>query len=314
VKNGQTIATITNPQFIILQEEYLSSEAKIKYAQLEYNRQKELSSGNAGALKNYQLSETELQNLKTRKASIKKQLELIGINTSRLNNDNMSTVVAITSPTNGAVSNVMVNIGSNVDINTPIAEVVDNSQLHLDLYVYEKDLPRIKVGQTIHFTLTNNPGREYDAEIFGIGNTFEDATKALSVHAKVKGNKTGLIDGMNITALVSLENAIVPAVPTDAIVNYQGQDYIYIVNNAESLEENHADPKSTKHKEHQHKEAEKPLEEPTTFERIPIRKGTTDIGYSEITLLKEIPANTKIVTKGAFFILAKQTNSGEHEH
>jgi len=50
------------------------------------------------------------------------------------------------------------------------------------------------------------------------------------------------------------------------------------------------------------------------FEKIQVAKGTTDIGYSEITLLKEIPAGAKIVIKGAFFILAKMTNSGEHEH
>ncbi|MBK9258199.1 MAG: hypothetical protein IPM42_22395 [Saprospiraceae bacterium] len=31
-----------------------------------------------------------------------------------------------------------------------MAEIVDNSQLHLDLYVYEKDLQKLKVGQTIH--------------------------------------------------------------------------------------------------------------------------------------------------------------------
>ena len=52
-----------------------------------------------------------------------------------------------------------------------------------------------------------------------------------------------------------------------------------------------------------------------TFEKIPVKKGTSDVGYTEITLLKEIPADAKIVTKGAFFILAKMTNQGEaHEH
>jgi len=52
-----------------------------------------------------------------------------------------------------------------------------------------------------------------------------------------------------------------------------------------------------------------------TFEKIPVRKGTTDVGYSEITLLKEIPANSKVVVNGAFFILAKMSNKGEgHQH
>jgi cobalt-zinc-cadmium efflux system membrane fusion protein len=126
-----------------------------------------------------------------------------------------------------------------VDATTSIAEIVDNSQLHLDLYVYEKDLQKLKVGQTIHFTLTNNPGKEYDADVYAISNTFEQNTKAIAVHAMVKGNKQGLIDGMSITALVSLENATVDAVPTNAIVNHEGQDYIFIVTDAHSEEEHH---------------------------------------------------------------------------
>ena len=323
VNKGQIIATITNNAFITMQEEYISVSAKVDLAQLEYNRQNELHAGNAGALKNVQSSESELKILKARKASLQKQLELIGIRSNSLTSENIQSTINISSPISGALSNVMVNIGSFVDANNPIAEIVDNSQLHLDLYVYEKDLNKLKIGQTIHFTLTNNPGKEYDAEVYSISNTFEQSTKAVAVHARVKGNKTGLIDGMAITALVSLENASVDAVPTTAIINHEGQDYIFIVTDAHSEEEHHehneADEKAHQHDEqgHEHKEKEEDRKQvkETTFEKIPIRKGTTDVGYSEINLLKEIPANAKIVTNGAFFILAKMTNKGEgHEH
>lgn len=283
VRKGQAIATLSNAQFIAMQEEYLSLEAKVKYAQLEFNRQKELSSNNAGALRTFQQSESELATLQTRKASLHKQLDLIGINATKLTNENIQSTVTITSPISGMVSRILVNIGSNVADNSPLAEIVDNSQLHLDLFVYERDLAKIRVGQTIHFTLTNNPGKEYDAHVFGIGSTFEDESKAVAVHALVQGDKTGLIEGMGITAIVSLENATVPSLPTDAIVSYQGTDFIFIET------------------------------EPQHFERIPIRVGTTDVGYSEVTLLKEIPSESKIVVKGAFFLLAKMTNSGEHE-
>ncbi|MCC6515815.1 MAG: efflux RND transporter periplasmic adaptor subunit, partial [Chitinophagales bacterium] len=51
VKSGQVIATIVNPQFIQLQEEYLTVSSKIQYAEQELSRQKLLNDGNAGALK-----------------------------------------------------------------------------------------------------------------------------------------------------------------------------------------------------------------------------------------------------------------------
>ncbi len=75
---------------------------------------------------------------------------------------------------------------------------------------------------------------------------------------------------MNITAAISLNQMTVPAVPSEAIVTHQGQDYIFIVENTLS------------------------------FKKISIAKGTTDVGYTEITFLEEVPAHVKIVTKGAF--------------
>jgi len=310
VRKGQTIATIANPDFIQAQSEYLSVNSKIVLAELEVKRQRDLNAGNAGALKNLQAAETELRTLRTLKSTLEQQIKLMGINPERLSNGKLISVLSISSPISGVVSNVIVKMGSYVDVSTPVAEIVDNSQLHLDLFVYEKDLPKLKNNQLIHFTLTNNPGKEYDAQIYSLGSSFEGESKAVTVHAKVQGEKTGLIDGMNITAVISLENQTLPAVPTEAIVNVAGQDYIFMVSEQHGEEEYKMD--SVKHDvktEAGHKD-----EKGITFERIPVAKGTTDVGYTEITLLKEIPKDAKIVVKGAYFVLAKMTNSGEHEH
>ena len=54
-------------------------------------------------------------------------------------------------------------------------------------------------------------------------------------------------------------------------------------------------------------------EKGVTFTKIPIVKGTTDVGYSEITLWKEIPGDAKIVGKVAFFVVAKMTSTVKEE-
>ena len=262
VSKGQVIATIANPEFIQVQSEYLGINSKIVLAEQEYNRQKELNAGNAGALKNLQSAESNLKALRTSKSSLEQQIQLMDINPSSLSNGKLISVLSVRSPIGGVVSNVLVKMGSYIDVSTVVAEVVDNSQLHLDLFVYEKDLPKLKNNQTIHFTVTNNPGKEYDAQIFSLGSSFENESKAISVHAMVKGDKSGLIDGMNITANISLEKATLPAIPTEAIVSYQGLDYIFIVDSVDAKNNT------------------------TLFKRVPVVKGTSDVGYSEITLLK----------------------------
>jgi RND family efflux transporter MFP subunit len=291
VRKGQTIATIVNPDVAALQQQLQTVNAQINLNEIELRRQQELVQGNAAPLKNVQRVQTELTTLRATQNSLQKQLGTMGISASSVSKGNIVTTLRITAPISGTVSNVSAQIGSNVSPSTPIAEIVNNSQLHLDLFVYEKDLTKLHDNQAIHFTLTNNPGKEYDAQIYSIGTAFANESKTIPIHAVVKGDKAGLIEGMNITALISIGESVLPAVPNDAIVSYQGQDYIFI----------------------QAKNAKAKDSTELYFERVPVVKGASDVGYTEVTLLNNIPPKTPIVTKGAFFVLAKMTNTGEEE-
>ncbi len=302
VRKGQVIATIANPQFVQLQEEYLTSASRITFAEQEFSRQKELFDNNAGARKNLQNAEAELKMLRTKRASLQKQIQLMGINPASLSNSNLKTGLSVIAPISGTISNVIAQIGGYVDVSSPVAEIVDNASLHLDLNVFEKDLPQLKVGQTIHFTLTNNPTSEYDAEVFSIGAAFENESKTIPVHARVKGKKTGLIDGMNITGVVSLNNVLTPAVPNDAVVNADGKYYVFMV---------------TKKAQHDHdgdKGKKSDQNDTVNFEKIEVSVGVSDMGYTAIVPIGDLPKDAKVVTKGAYFINAKLSNTGGHDH
>lgn len=300
VKKGQVIATIANPEYIQLQEDYLTTNSRITYAEQEFRRQRELFDNDAGAKKNLQSADAELKTLRTKRASLLKQLQMMGISPGSVNNGNMRSGLVITAPISGTISGISAQIGSYVDISSPVATVIDNGSIHLDLEVFEKDLPKMRVGQIVHFKLTNNPETEYDARIYSIGSSFENESKTISMHCEVIGNKSGLIDGMNITGIVSLDKSTTPAVPTEAIVEADGKFYVFI--------------QTDKKPEEEHEENGKPHPKTLNFEKIEVVKGTSDMGYTAITPVGKIPDNAKIVVKGAFFVNAKLVNSGEHEH
>jgi len=121
-----------------------------------------------------------------------------------------------------------------------------------------------------------------------------------------------LIDGMNVTAIISLNQATLPAIPSEAIVSHQGQDYIFIVAE-DHAHEDHDHPADTI-EPHQHGPSNPSEKSGLTFEKIPVARGITDVGYTQVTLLKELPKETEIIVKGAFFVMAKLTNTGEHSH
>ncbi|HWK55764.1 MAG TPA: efflux RND transporter periplasmic adaptor subunit [Parapedobacter sp.] len=322
VRKGQVIATIADPEFLRLQEEYLTLESRITFASLEMKRQQELNAGNAGTLRNLQNAEAELNALQTRQASLKQQLQLMGLEPANLNRGNLQSSLPVKSPIGGTVSNVFAKVGSYVDVSSPVAEIVDNGNIHVDLNVFEKDLPSVRVGQKVNFALTNNPGRMYEAEVFSIGAAFEGDGKSVPVHCSIKGDKTGLIDGMGINGQISHEGVESPAVPNDAIVDAEGKYYIFVVTDKEPEEEGHSHgaggaeggDESHSHSEedgHEHGAAE---DGSMNFEKIEVAKGETSLGYTSITPVTELPAGSKIAIKGAFFINAKMSNTGGHSH
>ena len=319
VRRGQLIATVANTEQSGLQQQLISVNAQLRLAELDVERQRELVKGNAAPLKNLQRAEAEQSTLRAQRTALQQSLSALGLPTS-VNSGSISSVLRITAPISGTISEVNAQIGAKVDASTPVAEVVNNSELHLDLFVYEKDLPHVREGQVIHFTLSNNPGKEYDAAIYAIGTAFTDDTKAISVHARIQGSKTGLIQGMSVSAIISTGSNTALAVPSDAVVSAGGKDYIFVRTDKKAEkhheEEGHEEGhEEAGHKETESKDAEGHTEEHTiNFERIEVAKGTANLGFIQITPVGEIPAGAQIVVKGAFFVNAKMTNTGGHEH
>jgi len=297
VTKGKTLATIQNLEVVEMLEDYKSANATIEYLQLEYNRQKLLSDENVNARKIFQEIKSKLAVERARAQASKTKLQALNVG---LNSN--SSIIPIISPISGYVGKINTSKGAFAETGTPLFEVVDNSQMHLDLNVYEKDLGKIAVGQTIDFILTNQGNRTIKANIFGINKSFSNESKTVAVHAKINPNDAqDLISGMYVSANINITNSTVPALPKDAVVK-DGEKYFVFIQ-----EEHNEEPKKAKaESQEEHNEVH--------FEAVEVIIGTTDLGYTEVKFVKEIPANAKIVVKGAFYLLSAMKGGGEHEH
>lgn len=292
VRRGQLIATLVNPQFVQLQEEYLTARGRLVYAEQELARQQALQGSGAGTTKHLQSAQAELTSLGARTSSLAQQLKLAGLDPRAVSSDSLRPTLSVVSPIDGVIGEILEQIGSYIEPAKPIAEVIDNASLHLDLNIYEQDLPKIKVGQTIHFMLTNNPSQEYDARVHTIGSTFEPDSRTIAVHCDLLGDKAGFIDGMNITGLVSLGEELLAAVPDEAIVHVDGEDYIFV---QQDLGHDH--------------------EELLEFVPVQVIRGASQLGYTAITPLEPLGEETVIVRKGAFFVNARlREANADHGH
>lgn len=297
VRKGETLLTIVNPEFIKMQQDYLEAQAQLSFAEANYSRQKELSKENVTAKRVLQEAESNYKSLVAKVSSLQNQFNLLGINAPGITSNNILPSISIRSPINGNVAKINVNLGLTVDPSTTLMQVVDNSHLHLDLFVYEQDLLKVKLDQNIDFSLTNLPGKNFTAKIYSIGSAFENETKTIPVHAEITSDRTGLIEGMNVTGLINIGENLTTAVLSSAVASYSGTDYVFV----QRQDSAHAASKNANG------------EPMFTFERIRVKKGITNGGYTEIEPLEAIPDNVKVVTNGAFYLMAILTNAGEDE-
>lgn len=308
VKKGQNLATFQSMEYNNLRlekakltEELQQVKVSKDYLMLDFIRQKELSEENVTAKKTFQKVSSDLEASKSKIENIENQVQILG-QTLLLSGRGNSALIAILSPISGYITTVNVKIGSSVSPNTSLFSIVDNSEMHVDLLVYEKDLFKIKIGQTIRFILTNRGNQEITGKVFSIGQAFQNETKSVAVHADINNSKAGLISGMYVSALIDIGKNEVNTLPMDAVVKAEGKEFVFI----QEVEE-----------KHEHKEGEKAHEEDTRvyFKRIEVKTGTAQLGFIQVTPLQEIPSGAKIVTKGSYYLQSSVANAeGGDEH
>jgi cobalt-zinc-cadmium efflux system membrane fusion protein len=101
---------------------------------------------------------------------------------------------------------------------------------------------------------------------------------------------------------------LVPALPDDAILDYQGKKYIFIATEeADENEEAENRSDETGEEHHQHEGGQH-------FSMIEVETGNSELGYTEIILPEAFDKNSPVVLNGAYSLLSKMKNSEEEGH
>lgn len=303
VGKGQVLAIIENQDLLKIQQDYLSAKNGFAYVDAEYNRQKQLKEAGAGTGKSFQLSQANYNSELSRIKALERQLQQLGISPKQIATGNLTSRYPIISPIKGTIGTISAQTGSYAQPGTSLMDIVDNSKIHADLVVYEKDLTRIRVGQLVNFQLTNQNNQLIEGKIYGINKSFENDSKGVVVHAIISKPGGNLIPGMYVTGLINVGTELLTVVPVDAVVKAEGKEYIFVVE--EESEKKQEKPSGGS----EEKEAEKA----THFKKIEVATGVSELGYIQIKPLEKLPENAQIVTKGAFYLQSKSMGSAEEE-
>lgn len=203
VGRGQIVAYIENTEVVALQRQYIASVSERSAARLELNRQITLNNQGAGVQKTLQQAEAAYTVANASVLGIGRQLRQLGVNPSSVSLGRITTLIPVSSPISGIVGKINISMGSYVDMTTSLMTVVNNVNLHCDMKVFEKDLPKVRIGQIVNVSLTNSPMVKFRARIYDINSTFDDGSKSVTVHAKIiKQPASKLLPDMFVTGVI----------------------------------------------------------------------------------------------------------------
>jgi cobalt-zinc-cadmium efflux system membrane fusion protein len=278
VSKGAVLAVLEDASYISLQQDFLTAKSKLVFLEADYNRQKALNASKSSSDRQFQLATTEFESQKYLVKSLSEKLQLMGIVPAQLNENNISKSISFRSPIAGYVTKVNVNAGKYVAPTDVLFEIMDPSDLHARLIVFENDATAIKKGNKVTFSVNNKPLEKYKAEVHVVTPNIENE-RTTEVHCDIIPSNAGLIPGTFINAEIELNNLSVQALPTAAVVKWQNKPFVFIEKDA------------------------------STYLMVPVVLGLESKGMVEV--VSGISATDKVVIANAYTLLMKLKNSSE---
>lgn len=199
--------------------------------------------------------------------ALAQKLRLININPTTLTVDNITKNVRLYSSIAGFVSKVNVNIGKYVNPSDVLFELIDPSDIHLNIKVFEKDIDKLYISQKLYANTNARPDKKYLCEIMLISKNITE-NGISEVHCHFENFDKILIPGLYMNADIEVASNKNYTLPEESIVNFEGKDLVFIDNGKQA------------------------------YEMFEIMKGNTENGFVEILNADNL-ADKNFVTKGA---------------
>lgn len=276
VRKGQYLFSVTGPEILDLQENFLNLKSKIDYLQYEKERQATLSAENITAQKELAKVEESLRSAKSSFSALKNKLNLLGIKSDKLSDEDMTSSINLYAPINGIVSDIKIIKGGFLQAGVAALELYDPEHMHLELMALEKDGGRLKVGQKVKFTTSNMPDTSFEANIHLIDRKVDDQ-RLIAIHCHFDDKLNAIFyPDMFASGEILIGDHSAWSLPEKAFVKKEDGLKIMVLNSDDNSE--------------------------FCFEEVSVSSGLTQDGNIELLSPSDKLLDAQIMVEGAYYI------------
>ncbi len=279
VKKGQFLMSLTNPEIVTLEQDYLIASQSLSYLKSVYDRQVTLNKENISSLDKLLQAESEYKNMLATRAALEQTLLLNNIQPEKVTPENMSPIISLYAPISGVITRVEAVNGRMTSPGETLFEIVNTDHLHLEMKIFEQDVALVHPGQKVKFTIPDSRAGEYTGEIFLVGKSIDKDERTVTIHAHPDENSDlPQFYGMFVEAQIVIADREADCVPLSALASGNGKDYLFVLQSR--------------------------TEDKMVFERVQVEVGFTTDTYAEIlpssvALIK----GKQILVKGAYGLM-----------
>lgn len=139
------------------------------------------------------------------------------------------------SPIDGTVIDRHVVAGESVEPNGHLVEIADLSEVLAVGRVFEGQIGRVAVGQSVRVTVPSFPGRVFEGVVERLGGQLDPASRSLPLYARVKNLEHRLRPNMRAELNVVIERSETAlAVPRSAVLGDFGALFVFVQDDDDS--------------------------------------------------------------------------------
>jgi len=230
VKKGEVLFYLENPEFILLQQNYLEAKSQLNYLKADYERQKMLFEEQITSQKNYFKAEADYESTRAKAESLKRQLSMLRINVDQLQPESIRSKIPIYSPISGFVTSIHAVPGAYIQPTDVAVSLISKEHLHMELVIFEKEAMLIKKGQMVEVRIPEVSSDIMIAEVFMVGQSINEA-RQINVHAHLidESKESMLVPGMFIEGKVQVDPKKGISLPQTAVVQSDGKMFVLVL-------------------------------------------------------------------------------------
>ena len=280
VKKGQVLLQLRNGDDLA-QLHQLEADARL--ARANFRRARQQRDANAISVANYDSAAAEMN---ARAAAVERQQVVVAKKQLR-------------APFAGRAGIITVNSGDFISAGTMIVTLQHIESLYADFDVPQRELGRLKLGQTVHLSVDAFPGRRFAGTLSAINARVDTATRNVQVEATVPNPDGALVPGMfaRLSVDVGKKQRYLTLPQTAIVYNPYGNSVFVVQRGKDKPAKNTGD--DAKPAPQTGNEADNQTDKQTAKQTVKQTIVTTgETRGDQVAILKGLQPGTTVVTSG----------------